>query len=224
MLKLSLPTPDKDSIYMGQVAYGADELPSNGDEVVAQKWVAVVSKSNNTALTIINDGTYGSDFCYGEARLNLVRSPAYSGLPIGDRPIVPVDRYSPRIDQGERLYHFWLNGGTLAEQLTVIDREALAHNEKPMALSFFPMGGDVTPQPFVTLSGEAVQIAALKKAERGEGLILRQFNPTAQPQTTTVNLATTSREVALSPFEIQTYRVNVTKDEWIETNLIEEPI
>ena len=224
MLKLSLPTPDKASIYMGQVAYGADELPSNGDEVVAQKWVAVVSKSNNTALTIINDGTYGSDFCYGEARLNLVRSPAYSGHPIGDRPIVPVDRYSPRIDQGERLYHFWLNGGPLAERLTAIDREALAHNEKPMALSFFPVGGDAVPQPFVTLTGEAVQIAALKKAETGEGLILRLFNPTAQPQTTTVNLATTSREVALSPFEIRTYCVDVTKDEWIETNLIEEPL
>jgi alpha-mannosidase len=223
MLKLSLPTPDKASIYMGQIAYGVDELPSNGDEVVAQKWVAVVSKSHDTALTIINDGIYGSDFSYGEARLSLLRSPAYSGHPISERPIVPLDRYSPRIDQGERLYHFWLNGGPRAERLLSVDREALAHNEKPMALSFFPVGGDAAPQPFVTLTGEAVQITALKKAETGEGLILRLFNPTTQGQTTKVNFATTSREVALSPFEIRTYRVDSANDEWMETNLIEEP-
>lgn len=224
MLKLSLPTPDKSSTYVGQVAYGADALPSNGDEVVAQKWVAVVSKSHDLALTIINDGIYGSDFCYGEARLNLLRSPAYSGHPIGDRPIVPADRYSPRIDQGERLYHFWLNGGAVAERLAAVDREALAHNEKPMALSFFPVGGGVAPQPFVTLTGEVVQVAALKQAESGSGLIVRLFNPTDKSQTTTVRFAASSREITLAPFEIRTYCVDLAKDEWIETNLIEEPV
>jgi alpha-mannosidase len=224
MLKLSLPTPDKASSYMGQVAYGVDALPSNGNEVVAQKWVAVVSKSHDTALTIINDGIYGSDFCYGEARLNLLRSPAYSGHPIGDRPIVPTDRYSPRIDQGERLFRFWLKGGSLAERLTAVDREALAHNEKPMALSFFPVGGQAESQPFVTLTGEAVQITTLKQAESGEGMILRLFNPTDRPQSTTVSFATASRKVTLVPFEICTYRLDITKDRWIETNLIEEPM
>ena len=223
MLKLSLPTPDKASIYMGQVAYGADELPSNGDEVVAQKWVAVVSKSNNIALTIINDGIYGSDFSYGEARLSLLRSPAYSGHPISQRPIVPQDRYTPRIDQGERLYHFWLKGGPLAERLTEVDREALTHNEKSIALSFFPVGGNSAPQPFVTVTGDAVQLTTLKKAENGEGLIVRLFNPTILEQATTVNFPGTSKAVTFRPFEIRTYCVDVAKGEWLETNLIEEP-
>lgn len=223
MLKLSLPTHDKTSLFIGQVAYGVDDLPSNGDEVVAQKWVAVVSKSRNTALTIINDGIYGSDFCYGEARLSLLRSPAYSGHPINERPIVPLDRYSPRVDQGERLYHLWINGGSVTERLTAVDREALVHNEKPMALSFFPVGGNTVPQPFIILSGGAVQLTALKKTEDGEALIVRLFNPTAQEQTTTVKLPGTTRDVTFHAFEIRTFRLDLAKDEWVETNLIEEP-
>lgn len=224
MLKLSLPTPDKASTYMGQVAYGVDGLPSNGDEVVAQKWVAVVSKSHDTALTIINDGIYGSDFCYGEARLSLLRSPAYSGHPIADRPIVPQDRYSPRIDQGERLYHFWLNGGSVPERLAAVDREALTHNEKPMALSFFPVGGDTEPKPFLTVSGDVVQLTALKQAEAGQGLVVRLFNPTAQGQTATVTLPGTSKTVDLHPFEVVTNFVDLATNVWVETNLVEEAV
>ena len=82
MLKLSVPTPFADAKYIGQVAYGVGELPANGNEAVAQKWTAVVSKKNNCAVTCINDGIYGSDFSKGELRLSLLRSPAYSGHPI----------------------------------------------------------------------------------------------------------------------------------------------
>jgi alpha-mannosidase len=105
-----------------------------------------------------------------------------------------------------------------------VDREALAHNEKPMALSFFPVGGEAVPQPFVTLTGEAVQITALKQAEAGDGLIVRLFNPTAQPQATTVSFAPCSREINLSPFEVRSYYVDLAESEWVETNLIEEPL
>ena len=222
MLKLAFPTPDKHSVYIGQVAYGVEKLPANGNESVAQKWVAVLSEDSNSALTIINDGIYGSDFCYGEVRLSLLRSPGYSTHPIGDRPHLPTDRYSPRIDQGERLYRFWINGGPSAERLAVVDREALAHNEKPMALSFFPQGAGQPCGAFVTISDESLQIPAIKPADDGQGIILRIFNPTAQDRNATIALTTTSKEVVLRPFEIRTYRVQGTQ--WIETNLMEEPL
>lgn len=224
MLKLSLPTPDKASTYMGQVAYGCDTFPGNGNELVAQKWVAIVSESLGTALTVINDGTYGSDFCYGEARLSLLRSPAYSGHPFGNRPILPKDRYLPRHDQGERLYHFWINGGALDTRLAVVDREALAHNERPMALSFFPDAGILIPQAFITLDDQVVQLTALKKVEDGDDLLVRLFNPTGQERTTTVKLPDTSKQLVFGPFEIRTFRLNQQKGKWTEVNLIEQPI
>jgi len=222
MLKLSLPTPYKHARYRGQVAFGEDDLPSNGNEVVAQKWVAVVSAFYDTALTVINDGIYGSDCCYGEARLSLLRSPGYSTHPVGDRPFLPNDRYSPRMDQGERLYRFWINGGPMDERLAAVERESLVYNEKPMALSFFPQGGGALCGPFATLSDDVIQMTALKQAEDGEGLILRVFNPTAVERNTTISLPDSALDVAFRPYEIRTYRV--VGREWRLVNLVEEPI
>ena len=89
MLKLSVPTTMLEADYLGQVAYGVGTLPKNGDEAIAQKWVAVVDGDN--AVTCIDDGVYGSDFADGELRLTLLRSAAYSGHPFFDRPIVPQE-------------------------------------------------------------------------------------------------------------------------------------
>lgn len=58
----------------------------------------------NTALTIIDDGIYGSDFYKGEIRLSLLRSPAYSAMQLKDRDIVPQDRFTAKSDQGERIF------------------------------------------------------------------------------------------------------------------------
>jgi alpha-mannosidase len=48
-------------------------LPDNGDEAMAQKWVAAVDETADLALTCIDDGIYGSDFADNELRLTLVR-------------------------------------------------------------------------------------------------------------------------------------------------------
>jgi alpha-mannosidase len=223
MLKLALPTPDPDADYCGQVAYGVDRLRSDGTEVVAQRWTAVVSEARGTALTCINDGTYGSDCKGGELRLSLLRSPAYAAHPIGDREVLPADRFSPRIDQGERAFRFWLNGGPARRRLNAVDREATARNEPPMALSFFPAGEGARPKPFVILSDRVVELAAAKRAERDGRVILRLFNPTARRRKTTVRLpfARTRKTVTLGGFEIRTLAVDVERRDWADVDLLE---
>ncbi len=225
-LKLSLPTPDRNARLRGQVAYGADYLPAGGEEIVAQKWLAVVSAKQRRALTVINDGTYGADCHRGELRLSLLRAPAYSAHPVGKREILPADRYSPRADQGERSFRFWLNAGPTATRLNAIDREALVHNEKPAALSFFPSGSGKRPKPFVTLSDDVVQLAAAKGAEKGSALVLRLFEPTGRKRTTTVSLpfARMSKRIKLDGFEIRTLRVDLGKRTWTEVDLTERPV
>jgi alpha-mannosidase len=229
MLKLSFPTPDKRAVYMGQVAFGADELPANGDEVVAQKWVAVVSRPRGTALTIVNDGVYGSDCSHGEVRMSLLRSAAYASHPVGERPLVPPDRFTPRMDQGERLYRFWLNAGPIAERLECVDREALLHAERPMALSFFPHGGKTgsraAARPLVTVEGEAVVLVAAKRAMEGEEMVLRLFNPTDADRHVKVEVAgKTSRGITFRGYEVKTYLVRPDRGTWRETDLMEEDI
>jgi alpha-mannosidase len=226
MLKLALPTVDYTARFKGQVAFGLDNLPDNGDEAVAQKWVGAFSEKNGNAFTVINDGTYGCSYRQGNIYLTLLRSPAYSGLPIFDRPVVPQERYTPRIDQGERLYHFWLNGGQTADRLAQISCESQAHNETPVVLSFYPAGTGSLPQPLVILSSDTVLLSAAKQAENGEGLALRLFEPSGKAQTVMVRLpwADMEIEVQLNPFEIRTYLVDPARRTWKMVNLVEEPL
>jgi alpha-mannosidase len=226
MLKLSIPTLFSKARYVGQTAYGVADLPADGNEAVAQKWVSAVSAEDGAALTVINDCIYGSDFLGGELRLSLLRSAAYSADPVPSGPMVAQDRYVPRIDQGERIFRFWLNGGDLSSRLTAVDREALARNEKPFVLSFFPAGRGKKPQPFIQLSDEAVEIATVKKAEDGGNLIIRLFEPTGQNRTTMLSLpwAAASKKVSLAAFEIKTLSFNPRTRIFRELDLLERPL
>ena len=223
MLKLAIPTRGQNCGYLGQVASGVAELPTNGDESVAQKWVAVISDRDDLALTCINEGIYGSDFSEDGLRLSFLRSPAYSGHPIEDRPIVPQERFLPRIDQGERLFRFWINAGPVTDRMKKIDREALVKNEKPTALSFYPSGSGVKPHPGLCLSDDAVQVTAFKQAEDGQGWIIRLFEPTGQSRSTILSLPCLSIEaqIELSPFEIKSLKIDLQTNSLIETNLME---
>ncbi len=223
MLKLALPTLMEDGLFEGQVAYGMDRLPANGDEAVAQKWVSVSSQTSKCSFTCINDGSYGSDCFKGELRLSLLRSPGYSAHPIETKQLMPENRFSPRIDQGERLFRFWISAGERAERMASVDREALVHNEKPMALSFFPSGSGQSPRPLVVLDDDTVQVTAVKKAEKGDSLIVRLFEPTGCPRTTTVSLpfARMRKKIRLGKFEIKTLKVNLKNRTWQETDLLE---
>lgn len=223
MLKLSVPTFGRAGRYRGQVAFGVGELPANGDEAVAQKWVAVLSDDGKRAVTCVNDGTYGSDCSANGLRLTLLRSPAYSGHPIFDRQIVPQDRYLPRQDQGERVFRFWVNAGPSRERLDAIDREALTKNERPFALSFFPPGTGRKPKPGVVLHDRVVQVTAVKKAHDDKELIVRLVEPTGRARSTrmTIPCVGVQSKVALSPFEIKTLKINPQTRRVREVNLLE---
>jgi len=226
MLKLSVPTLFPKARYIGQTAYGIADLPSDGNEAVAQKWLAAVSDEDDAAFTVINDCIHGSDFLGGELRLSLLRSAAYSADPVPSGPIVAQDRYVPRIDQGERMFRFWFNGGGLSSRLTAVDREALARNEKPFVLSFFPSGRGKKPQPFIRLSDDACEITAIKKAEDGKKLILRLFEPTGKKRTTTLSLpwAAAGKKICLSAFEIKTLSFDPRTRIFRELDLLERPL
>lgn len=226
MMKLSVPVAAGCSRYLGQTAFGYHELPTNGDECVAQKWVAVVSSDGARALTCINDGVYGSDYSEDGLRLTLLRSSAYSGLPIGDRTIVPQDRSTPRIDQGERLFRFWVDAGRLPERLAAIDREALVMNEKPFALSFFPSGAGRELGSFITLSDDVTQMSAAKISEDGASLIVRLFEPTGSARSTVLSIPAlgVKHKVSLKPFEIRTLRIDRGSGAVSECDLLERAL
>lgn len=224
MLKIALPTSFQNSDYLGQTAYGIDQLKTNGDEMVSQKWCAAVSKTEDKALTCINDGIYGSSCENSEIRLTLLRSPGYCAHPINERPILPKDRFLPRMDQGERQYGFRINVGNVKERLQKIDAEALVFAEKPYALSFFPSGLGTCPQQLIFISNPEVVMNAFKPSEDGKAYIFRLFNPCEASQTAKVELPVfgKSLEVLLTPYEIKTFRFDTENNRVHETDLTEK--
>ena len=223
MLKLSIPTVLQESAYIGQTAYGVEDFSDDGNEVVAQKWCSAVSATEGRALTCINNGIYGSSFINGEIRMTLLRSPGYCAHPILDRPLLPQDRYLPRIDQGERLYSFWINAGSSSERRKNIDREALIHNENPYVLSFFPSGNGNKAVMAVKVENEAISMTAMKKSEDGKGYIFRLFNPSKEPETTkiVIPLLDISQDLSFGKFEIKTLRSDGNKVPLREVGLME---
>lgn len=223
MLKLAVPSSMRAPSLVGEVIYGCDKLPTDGREVVAQKWLALVSKQDDLAMSVINNGTYAASYAGGQLRLTLLRSPAYSAHPIADRPTLPDDCFRPRIDQGERVFSFWLNAGTAAERLDSVAREAQTLNEKPFAQWLSPVGdGSKTPDPFIVLSNDAIQMTSARSADNGDGWIIRLFEPTGHHKTTQLTVAIgtgITRTISFNPFEIKTFRIDPGLRDLIETDL-----
>lgn len=227
MLKLSVPTVFEDGRCRGQVACGVEQFSRDGEEMVAQKWTGVVSSDQKYALTLINSGTHGFDYARGELRPSLLRSAAYAAHPVEEgRPLVPQDRFESRIDQGERHFRFWMNGGEASERLACIDREALVKNESPMALCYFPPGTGEQALPSVMVSGDSIQVSAVKMAEQNNWLLIRLFEPTGKKRETNCIIPCLNLNfgVSLDGFEIKTMAVDLASREIFEVDLMERKL
>jgi alpha-mannosidase len=156
----------------------------------------------------------------------LLRGAAYSGLQEVKIPTVPQDRFTPRFDQGERTFHFWLNGGQRKTRLDLIDFEALALNEKPFALSFFPHGDGKKPLPGILLSDPRVTLGAFKRAEDGDGFVIRLYESCGEIRQVRIILPYyhAETEITLHPFEVATVRYSIAKKQFLPNTLLEHEI
>ncbi len=207
MIKLSVPSVLKEK-YLGQAIFGVEELKTDGTETVSQQWTA--AEGEGRMLTLINNGVYGSDFEGGEIRTSLLRGAAYTAHPIHNRVILPQDRFSPRIDQGERLYRFVLEGGTAEERMENVSRQAQQLNEAPYALSFFPDGEAGVNTQAVQVEGNGVLLTALRPSKDGKGVIVRLFESTGEARKAKIRLPllNAEAEVELGAFEICTLKAD----------------
>lgn len=228
MLKLSLPTTLTHTAFIGQTAYGSEQLLTNGDEMCSHKWNVVSGKEG--ALSVINTGTYGSDCKDGELRVSLLRSPGYSAgksdFSLRKPFIMEQDRFSPFIDQGERMFEFFLNASAAESRLNKIEREANAKNEQLTALSFFPTGRGEKAKPFALLSDDTINLSVFKKAERDDRFILRLFNPSAETKDTVLTLPAIGKElpVSLKGYGLRSFALSTKDNSVTEVDLMERPL
>ncbi|MCL2499126.1 MAG: alpha-mannosidase [Defluviitaleaceae bacterium] len=211
MLKLKLPTVFSNAVCSGEVAFGREVMPDNGRENVSQRYISV--ENSEKGFSVANSGIYGSSWMNGILYLTLLRSPAYTALQMEGRETMPQDRFSPYIDQGERVYGFRITGNVMDCLRDKTLSDAVLLNQPPYCLSFSPKG-DITPVTnAMEISGDpSVEATALKMAEDGNGYILRLFNHAEKTAVCVIRCSplNVTQQVTLNAFEVGTYRITAT--------------
>jgi alpha-mannosidase len=213
LYKLSVPYEMKNASAFAEVAFGEEAFRLHDDENVHQKYVRV--EGDGGEMRVYNNGIYSSSLGEDRLLISLMRSPAYCAHPVGDAEILPQDRTSPYIEQGEREFSLRFAFGKRDISCGI---EAQIYNEKPVCLSFFPAGEDTAEKrPFLRLDGGKIVLVALKKAEKENAYVLRLFNPTADSAVCRLesHILGIDQTIAFSAFEVKTFRLSEgTLTEW----------
>ena len=203
-MKREIPTT-VDGKYIGQGMFGSGELTKDGIECVSQKWCGLFDEEK--ALTIANDGIYGSHCLKDTIYLSLLRAPAYANHPIIGfdeklRKLVHEERFIPRVDQGVHRVSFVVCGEEAEARRRKVDFEAQVLNEKPFTFEAFPGGEGTLPKKAVVLSDPNVELVAMYfDAEKG-GYVLRLWNATQDAVEVDVDLPVwdLQTQVTLKPY------------------------
>ena len=201
MVKLALPVNGLISVT-GQTPYGREILRGNGDETVSQRYKYI--ESENGGALICGRSTYGSSIEGGEYRISLLHTVPFTAHPLGDRRVMPDDRWMAFMDMDTQTFEFRLSGGE-----GLLDRaERLSQQfcEAPYCMSFFPSGDGERPAQTVLLEGDdCVVMSAYKQSEYGKGDVIRLFNPTGDERRVTLRLGDGAFPLSVSPFSFETY-------------------
>lgn len=207
-LRMAIPTNMEAPILRGQSMFGDKPLYKDGRESESQRWMS--AEEDGIGLIFINQGNYGSCNNGNIMRQTVLRSAAYSGHPLPGRTFMEYNRYLPRAEQGERNFHFRVVGACSQDLITTAEHHASLENERMLAFNIFPGGEGQTLDSGLVLSDSRIRVSAFKKAEDGDGYILRVFNPESESIKTKVQMPQfdVCEEIELKHHKVQTYRIN----------------
>jgi alpha-mannosidase len=231
MLKLSFPINVEQPQSVSEIPYGYIERSTDGNEVPGQQWVdvsglvpreavqedsgvAVAAGQEDVAdivseeqqfrgMALLNDSKYAYDVLGSEIRMTVVRSPIFA------------DHFSERdddqveyMDQGIQEFTYtltphlgsWKNGRVVqkANELNV-----------PPLLMWETYHEGTLPQYFqgIEVSTDSIVATAFKRAEDGDGWIVRCYETLGQETEATIKLPVLKREwtVTFGKCEIKTF-------------------
>jgi alpha-mannosidase len=173
ILKLEIPTALSAPRVFAKVAGAAIERQPNGDEESYQDWVAVQGKigADDYTVGLINNSTYSYDCLQGLLRTILIRSAPFARH---DPHQVPHNDNNAWQDQGRQERCFWLVRGKGTFATLELDR--LAEEMQTPAeyvMESLHEGKEPRERSFFKISPGTVAVMALKRAERGDGLVVR---------------------------------------------------
>ena len=200
ILKLAVPVAAQGE-YIGQSAFGTEELYMNGRECIAQRFVAMRENEQENCLALFNRGTYGSSWKDGVISMSLLRGATYCAHPIKDRPIIPIDRFVKKIDMGERNFVFRLT----AAPEKALERLSAEFNMPPYACNVFPVDTDINAPKFsLNISDPDIVLVTMKKSAKKSGYVLRLLNNYHEACEVTVNCCGADITLSFGKYEVKT--------------------
>jgi alpha-mannosidase len=223
-LKLAFPFALREAVATAEVPYGSISRPTGGHEESMQRWLDVTGTDLRGAafgVSLLNDGKYAYDVLGAEARLTVLRSPAYAFH--RPREVEPGVEYE-FVDQGEQRFRYAIrpHRGALAD--AAIPRAAWALNEPIIVHREAAHPGEApAPRGFLEVSPASVLASVVKRAESGGGFVLRLVETSGRPTTAQFAFAGWGPDsqiaVALGPHEVKSLRWS---DAFEEIDLLEE--
>ncbi|MBO5215363.1 MAG: alpha-mannosidase [Clostridia bacterium] len=185
---------------IGQTVFGTDKLFTDARENVAHRFIAV--KDQGECITLMNDSVYGSHYENGALYMSLVRGATYCAHPIESRELIPSDKYTKKIDQGENNFSFRL---CLLKE-NELERKTSEFIQKPYALNIFPVATvlDKVKDFAVSLGDDTIALACMKKADDRDAIIFRLQNNTSTPVSTHISVNGAVRPLSFGKYEVKT--------------------
>lgn len=147
--------------------------------------------------------------------MSLVRGATYCAHPIEDRELIPSDRFTKKIDQGENTYSFRL-GLVERDKLERVTQEFV---QKPYGLNIFPIPVEKKAgESFdVSLEDGTISLVTMKKVDGREGILFRLLNNTEKSVETALRVNQEKLPLNFGKYEVKTVLYEFGKlKEWGE--------
>jgi alpha-mannosidase len=226
ILKLEVPTAFASPRNFVKVPGACVERQPNGNEEPYQDWAAVQGKIGNDDYTVglINNSTYSYDCLQGLLRTVLIRSAPFARH---DPHKVPHNDANAWQDQGRQERRFWIVRGKGA--YTALELDRLADEMQTPAeyvMDSAHEGTEPWERSFFQVSPASVNVLAMKRAEGGEGIIVRVQERAGRATEFRVEsqMLGLNHKAQIKPWEIKTLMLEGAKEKRVrvkEVNLLE---
>ncbi len=235
LLKLRFPVGLADPSATYEIPYGHLARPADGAEEPGQSWVDVrgtAAGGTRAGLSVVNDAKSAYDVSGADIGITAARSPVYAWHE--PRQLEPDGLYSYQ-DQGRQRFRYLLvpHAGDWRDAGVVRLAAELAEPAQPAYESFHPGPRPATASFGVEAedgkdrSGGSVVTTVLKRAEDGDGLVVRAYESAGVRAEWSLDLGFAGRAVSATfgPHEIRSFLVPFDPGRpVVETDLLEQPL
>lgn len=218
MLKFGFPVnANKNFIQaLSDTPFSVTERPCNGEEFPCGKWIAVTDK--DSGVVVCNDGKYSFSVDGNIAYLSILRTAIY--LDHYANVAKTRDEFCDYVDLGETDFSYTIEK---FDGIPAAIKSAYSLNTPvKTVMETFHKGKLCAEYTGIEVDKENVIITALKKAQDGNGMILRLYETDGIDVATEINVFGKKFFCNLAHNEIKTLRI--TENSIKETNLLEDDL